>query len=203
MACRTYMGAFLLGSALLVSTGCRGKSFFLWPSDKDKETDHVEVVTGDGGSAASRPVVVPDEARYPFVQDAATGGFPETSGQQENRPLGRQVPELPNILFGFDQYDLGPEAAPVLARAAAYLKENPEVRVLLRGHTDSQGTDEYNITLGSRRAQSVRDALIKLGVEGTRLETVSFGRAMPIIIEASVEAQAPNRRVELFLYEVE
>ncbi len=136
----------------------------------------------------------PEEAREATPQD-----FPERLGGEKIRG-GEPVPELPNVYFGYDSYELDQSAKTQLARNAAYLKKNPRLYVILRGHTDEQGTEEYNFSLGSRRAQAVRDELIQQGLNGDRIQTVSYGEAIPLVEGEDDAARAQNRRVEFFVF---
>ncbi len=134
--------------------------------------------------------------------EMADGQFPELLGGEE-LPEGRAIPELPEVLFGFDSSEISPQTIAQLESNAEYLEKNADYHVVLRGHTDDQGTDEYNIALGSRRAQNVRDYLIGKGIIADRLHTMSFGENMPKVIDGGEDARAQNRRVEFFIFMVE
>ena len=79
------------------------------------------------------------------------------------------------IFFGFDQYNIGVEERTKLQDVASYLNENPNVRILVEGYCDWKGTPAYNKSLGDRRATSVKDYLVDLGVEDNRIEILSMG----------------------------
>lgn len=199
----------LLGAVLFGTTACRkGSSILFWqthPSQLDSATSDSEAsaVASDPGADADRPssrIYGRDDLPR---RDAQTGGFPEVAFGNETRPAGERSPDLETIHFAFDDDALDDEARATLAQNAAFLRENGDLRVVLRGHTDQIGTDEYNLTLGSRRAQRVRDALIELGIAGERIETVSFGRTVPVEPGDNPEAHAANRRVEFFLWEAD
>ena len=97
------------------------------------------------------------------------------------------------VYFDFDRYDIRTDAQPVLEAQAAWLKRYPAVRVRLEGNTDERGTREYNIALGARRANAVRDFLMTQGVSSDRITTVSYGKEQPIDPGAGEEAWARNR----------
>lgn len=82
---------------------------------------------------------------------------------------------LPSVFFEFDQSFIRPQDRTKLSEAAEYMSANPEVGLLIEGHTDWHGTAEYNLALGDRRARSVREFLVNLGVSGARIETLSKG----------------------------
>ena len=97
------------------------------------------------------------------------------------------------IFFGYDRFDLTPEARSVLERQAAWLRQYPNVMVLVAGNCDERGTREYNLALGARRAAAVRDYLVSLGVAANRLESVSYGKERPLDPRANEEAWSVNR----------
>jgi len=97
------------------------------------------------------------------------------------------------VFFGYDRFDLTPEARQVLERQAAWLRRYPNVRLLVAGNCDERGTREYNLALGARRAAAARDYLVSLGIEGGRLETVSYGKERPLDPRANEEAWSVNR----------
>ncbi|MGE0742470.1 MAG: peptidoglycan-associated lipoprotein Pal [Hyphomonadaceae bacterium] len=97
------------------------------------------------------------------------------------------------VYFGYDRFDLSAEARSILERQAAWLRQYPNVRVLIAGNCDERGTREYNLALGARRAAAVRDYLSSLGVAQSRMETVSYGKERPLDARANEEAWSVNR----------
>jgi len=97
------------------------------------------------------------------------------------------------VFFGYDQFDLTPEARSILERQAAWLARYPNVRVLVAGNADERGTREYNLALGARRAAAAKDFLVSLGVAANRLETVSYGKERPLDPRSNEEAWSVNR----------
>ena len=97
------------------------------------------------------------------------------------------------VFFGYDRFDLSPEARSVLERQAAWLQRYPNVRVLVAGNADERGTREYNLALGARRAAAAKDYLVSLGVAANRLETVSYGKERPLDPRSNEEAWSVNR----------
>jgi peptidoglycan-associated lipoprotein len=85
----------------------------------------------------------------------------------------------------------------VLEAHAKFLKANPSMRVSLEGNTDDRGGREYNLSLGQKRAEAVRTALVRLGVADSQMEAVSFGKEKPAVIGNSEEAMSKNRRTEI------
>ena len=97
------------------------------------------------------------------------------------------------IYFDFDSYSVRAEAQPLLTQQAAWLKRYPAVQVRIEGNCDERGTREYNLALGARRANSVRDFLISQGVEAGRISTVSYGKEKPVDAATGDEADQHNR----------
>ena len=98
------------------------------------------------------------------------------------------------VFFAFDKSDLDDRARAVLQKQAAWLQRYGAVVLTVEGHSDERGTREYNIGLGARRAQAVKDYLTSLGVSTARLETISYGKERPVCIESNEACWAQNRR---------
>ena len=98
------------------------------------------------------------------------------------------------VHFAFDQYNVEESDKAVLGRQAAWLAKYPAVRVTVEGHCDERGTREYNLALGARRANAVKEYLVSQGVSTARVETVSYGKERPICTESNEACWAQNRR---------
>ena len=101
------------------------------------------------------------------------------------------------VFFDFDSFVIRAEARPVIASHAQFLQANKQRKANLEGHTDDRGGREYNLALGQKRADAVRQALSLLGVPESQLEAVSFGKEKPLATGGSEADQAQNRRVEI------
>lgn len=145
---------------------------------------------------------IPDPAP---TSDSMAGGSAESSGYDSSSGFGGEnVPYEGGdeamgmvIYFDFDQSDLKPEYADLLARHANRLSNNPRTRVRLEGHADERGSREYNIGLGERRSQAVRRMLLIQGASANQISTVSFGEERPAAMGSDEESYALNRRVEI------
>jgi peptidoglycan-associated lipoprotein len=102
--------------------------------------------------------------------------------------------ENEDIYFEFDSIRLTPEAQEILTKKANWLRENPQATVTIEGHCDNRGTNEYNLALGEGRAQSAKAFLTDLGIDPSRLNTLSYGEERPINPAQTEEAWAQNRR---------
>ena len=97
------------------------------------------------------------------------------------------------VYFDLDSYSVRADAAPLLDAQAAWLVRYPNVQIRIEGNADERGTREYNLALGSRRANSVREYLVQRGVQPSRISTVSYGKEKPIDAGANEEAYQRNR----------
>jgi peptidoglycan-associated lipoprotein len=98
------------------------------------------------------------------------------------------------VFFAFDRSDITPESQQILERQADWLRRYPNVAVTIEGHCDERGTREYNLALGERRAQAVKNVLVALGIPSSRISTISYGKERPAVVGSSEEAYAQNRR---------
>ena len=98
------------------------------------------------------------------------------------------------VLFLIDQSTLTPEARGILTSQANWLNQHPGYTAIIEGHADEQGTREYNLALGARRATAVQEFLIANGVAGNRLRTVSYGKERPLAVCSDEQCYSKNRR---------
>lgn len=149
------------------------------PVETAKTKEVVKEQTGSGGATeVNNQKVVPVELG--------------SKGTQDMVPAAARV-----LYFDYDSYVIKPEFQPILATNARFAKTNPSAKLALEGHTDEQGGREYNLSLGQKRAEAVREALSILGVTQGQMEAVSFGKEKPAMTGAGEAAYAKNRRVEL------
>jgi peptidoglycan-associated lipoprotein len=132
------------------------------------------------GAASSAPNV-----RESSSLEAARSG--QSSATPETSPLKE-------IYFDYDRYDLRMDARDTLKAHAEWLKSNASARLEIEGHTDERGTNEYNLALGAKRAQSAKDYLVTLGIAANRISTISYGEELPVCKEASEACWQRNRR---------
>jgi len=98
------------------------------------------------------------------------------------------------VHFGYNEYNIQDNDKSVLGRQAQWLAKYPSVRVTVEGHCDERGTREYNLALGARRANAVKEYLVSQGVSTARVETVSYGKERPICTESNEACWSQNRR---------
>ncbi len=105
-----------------------------------------------------------------------------------------------HVYFDFDKYNIDQAAATRLERQATWLKDNPGVTITIEGNCDERGTREYNLGLGERRANAVKNYLAALGVDASRINTISFGKEKPTALGSDEEAWAQNRNAQTVVY---
>ncbi len=104
-----------------------------------------------------------------------------------------------DIHFDFDKYDIREDAKPILKALSDYLIKNNNQRVLVEGHCDERGTNEYNLALGDKRARATKDYLVSLGIPSARIDTISYGEEKPLCKEHNEDCWAKNRRAHFII----
>ncbi|MGD9331598.1 MAG: peptidoglycan-associated lipoprotein Pal [Desulfobacterales bacterium] len=129
------------------------------------------------------------------TSESTTGGQ-DLEADAAQRAAEQEMNQFLNehIYFGFDSAALSAIAQATLKQKAAWLKANDGATVVIEGHCDERGTNEYNLALGERRAQSARAYLVDLGISSSRLSTISYGEERPLDTRHNEEAWAKNRR---------
>lgn len=121
---------------------------------------------------------------------------PEPAPQIVNTPRGPSL-TLDDVLFDFEQSSLRPEAGNTVEKAAAYLRSNPERTALVEGHTDHTGDASFNQGLSVQRSESIKDALMSMGIDENRIKTKGLGESTPVADNGTIEGRQANRRVEV------
>lgn len=139
-------------------------------------------------------------ASEPETAATTTGeGGQQTAAAPATGPVPGSVEDFmvnvgDRVFFDFDSYDLKPEASAQLEQQAAWLKTYPQRTLIVEGHCDERGTREYNLALGDRRATSVKNYLVALGIDPNRVQTISYGKERPEALGTNEAAWAQNRR---------
>lgn len=181
---------------LLLAAGCPHRTGAFKPNPEG---------AGAGTQPQATQPAAPSEKDKP--QPIATEGFAEkplTNGSeaQNGGAAGSQTGEpqseaaLVSIYFGYDSDDLSDEALRTLEANAVWIKSHPHTVVQIEGHCDERGTVQYNLALGQRRARSVKEHLVRLGVLDSQLDMISYGKEQPADPGHSEAAWAKNRRAE-------
>jgi peptidoglycan-associated lipoprotein len=178
---RTIFTTVLILSCLVLASGCRGRK------QPPKTSADLPVPT---------TAPAPDPAPGPEPDMAAPAPAPDPLDGDlgsVNEYLRRQG-LLGDAYFDYDRAELSEEARAQLAKNARFLSENPRFAMTLEGHCDERGTNEYNLALGERRAQSAKGYVVSLGVPATRLTTISYGEERPVCQEIEESCWSQNRR---------
>lgn len=104
---------------------------------------------------------------------------------------------IKHAYFDFDRYNIRSDAGEALSQNADFLRNRPELRFTVEGHCDERGSEEYNLGLGDRRANSAKEYLINLGISEDRIRTISYGKSRPSCTESDEECWQENRRAHM------
>lgn len=139
------------------------------------------------------------ENRYPFavtttspVGTSSIDPYALAALKDPNSPLSKR-----SIYFDLDSYVVKPEYQALLDHHAKFLAKNGQMKMLIQGNADERGSREYNLSLGQKRAEAIKKALLLLGVKETQLESVSLGEEKPACTEATESCWAQNRRGDM------
>ena len=141
-----------------------------------------------GGSGGAQPAVSAQQSATPVAAPAQRVGPPPGSNEDFVVNVGDRV------FFDFDKFDITADSQAVLKKQAAWLQTYSNVSIIVEGHADERGTREYNLALGERRANAVKDYLSALGIARTRVQTISYGKERPVAMGHDEAAWAQNRR---------
>lgn len=185
---RTLLLMIVLGLVALFSTGCPKKQTTPIEEGVSLEEGFGGTEPAPGGVAKLPEETMPSQ-QEPFREEPLEEGA-------EGGTMGARGLDLSTVFFDFDSDALSPEAMAILEANAAWLRAHPGTRILLEGHTDERGTLEYNLALGQRRANSVKNHLVRIGVAVDQLDTITFGEERPADPGHDEAAWARNRRCE-------
>lgn len=154
------------------------------------------------GACSKKVVKEAEEEQVTTEAGAMTEG--EMSAEEREQMGQRDVgyasePALEDVHFDFDKSDIRPDAREILAVNAEWIKNHPDAKIQIEGHCDERGTEEYNLALGERRANAVKNYIISLGIEAERLYTISYGEELPLDPGHDEAAWAKNRRAHFLV----
>lgn len=207
---------FLLVGCMGLVSGCGGKKWY-WPFGSGDPAAETQAETPAPEPVATPVVVAEPAPEVPPVSDPnarsrpSTLPLPETASPSTDvtgtipppepiRKAGALASELEMVHFDYDKSDLRPDALPILDRNAEWLLQHPGLQVQIEGHCDERGTIEYNLALGQRRAESVREYLIKKGVDANIIHTISYGKERPLAFGDSDADHNLNRRAQFLVF---
>jgi peptidoglycan-associated lipoprotein len=152
-----------------------------------ESTSYHLVARGEGGSADATARVTVNAAQnaVAVANDMSSNNLTADEQFKAN---------VQDIFFDYDAYEVRGDAQGALSKSAAFLAQNPKVKVLIGGYCDERGSNEYNLTLGQSRANSAKQALVQAGVAADRVRVVSYGKEKPFCTESTEECWQQNRR---------
>ncbi len=177
-----------LALLLLISAGCA-------PATTNKPEAGTSSSTGAAASQGSRA----GEGQLGGPKESNTDTSSLKQLQEGKPPVTPASSPLKDIFFDFDRADLRPDARDTLRANADWLKSNSTARIEIEGHCDERGTNEYNLALGAKRAQTAKDYLVSLGVSTERLSTISYGEEIPVCTEHNESCWHQNRRARFVI----
>ncbi len=155
------------------------------------------------------PETVPEVAPPPTPVQSPSEDFVKEQPEVQTEELPADIAELnrtaqqkgwlQDAYFAFDASTLDANAQQALQASATWMKAHPEYQLLIEGHADERGTEQYNLALGDRRANTARDYLVTLGVDASRIKTISYGEERPFAMGHDDSAWAQNRRAHLVI----
>lgn len=206
---RSATAVLAVAALTVLSTGCAGMS----------QTQRGAVIGAAGGAAAGAVIgkVAGSTAKGAIIGAAVGGTAGAIIGSRMDDVADEMAADLPNarvervgegilvtfdsgILFDFDSSVVKGSARDNLAQLASHLQANPETELVVVGHTDSQGTEEYNDRLSQRRAEAAATYLAQTGVNYTRIRTTGLGESEPVANNDSEAGRQQNRRVEVAIF---
>jgi len=131
------------------------------------------------------------------MQDEVEPGLPDDIVELNDYVTRQGL--IGDVFFAFDQADLSEQARQRLAGNADFMREHPEYRFTVEGHCDERGTNEYNLALGSRRANAATDYIVSLGIPGDSMQTISYGEERPVCTESTETCWQRNRRAHFVI----
>ena len=163
--------------------------------------------TTAASAAAPAPAAAPSPAPAPAPSASSAAPAPPAPAAaaapaSAPRPVPKEfmaVAALKEVYFDFDKYDIRAEDAKTLDANATWLKSNGDNLVLIEGHCDERGTNEYNLALGERRAKATMNYLVSQGIQANRITIISYGEERPVCTEKTEACWAKNRRANFLV----
>ena len=169
-------------------------SYFIGCSNKDQNSLLLDAEGGntEDNSASSEEIEITDNTATPIQMD-------EVELTVEEKLSSELIDVGDRIFFGYDEITISDESADTLQKQYQFLTRNPDLFITITGHCDERGTREYNIALGERRASSVKNYLISLGINSSRIAVISYGKEKPTVEGHDEEVWAKNRTAVTFI----
>lgn len=188
----------ILALGLMVFVGCAEKTAVV----KDEPVQEQKVAPTQ--SASETPVVKQDDEAAKRAQEQADreAALKKQAAREafaRKNAAALTALNIQNIYFDYDRSNIRPDAREILKADAEIFAQNSASAIVVEGHCDERGTAEYNMALGERRAQEVKNYLVNLGIAASRIETISYGEERPADPGTGEASWAQNRRAEFLL----
>ena len=134
-----------------------------------------------------------------FVKEPEVAAEDLSGTTEELTERAQRLGWVRDVFFEFDSFALSPDGQDALAVTASWLKSHPDISLLIEGHCDERGTQQYNLALGDRRANVAKDYIVTLGVDASRVRTISYGEERPFASGSDEASWAQNRRAHMTL----
>ncbi len=184
--------------SLAMLGGCGKKSTEPYtPKAGDNMPEGKQLGQGNQLGSISEENIDPSEESLDAGSQAGAGGFGaegDRNSDEYKRKYGRSSPQMQPVYFNFDQSTIRDDQIPRVEQNAQYLKDNAGSNVIVEGNCDEQGTSEYNLALGQRRAINAKRYMVELGVEAFRIRTISYGEERPLFSGSDESDYSQNRR---------
>lgn len=187
--------AVLIIMGIVSIAGC-SKKRILPPDQPATEQTQAEEKAGDKKTGADTAV-----SKEPPKESITEKQISKAQPSDSEMSIKELQTKIKDIHFDFDKYDIRDDAKPVMRDVADMLSKNRNIKVIIEGHCDERGTNEYNLGLGDRRANSAKEYLSSLGIPAGKIETVSYGEEKAICTEQTEECWGRNRRAHFVLVE--
>lgn len=165
---------------------------------------------GSVSSSGSRSITPTESTTYTLVAKGPGGTKDVSARVTVNAPIAKATPSptdeelfsknIKDVFFDYDKFAIRPGEAPTVQNDETFLSQHPNVKVLIEGHCDDRGSVEYNLALGTSRAESTKQALVQRGIPADRIKTVSFGKEKPLCTQDNEQCWQQNR-VDHFVFE--
>lgn len=193
---RKIIAAFLVVLGLMATISCSTKKVATQPDQPSTATEQPAGKTDDKQQTKTEAIDSRDMPKESITEKQVK------ADPSDMRSLLKELEtKVKDIYFGYDRYEVTEDAKPTLKEVASILSSNKKIKVIIEGHADERGTNEYNLGLGDRRAASVREQLVTLGIPSSRVDTISYGEEKPSCREQTENCWAKNRRAHFVFVE--
>jgi len=161
-------------------------------------------------ASGSRMVSPSQSTTYTLVAKGPGGTKDVSARVTVSAPIAKATPSptdeelfsknVKDVFFDYDKSAIRPDQTPTVQNDAVFLSQHPNIKVLIEGHCDDRGSEEYNIALGTNRAESVKQALVQQGISAERVKTISYGKEKPFCTQDNEQCWQQNR-VDHFVFE--